>query len=444
MARDLRCERLELGIEPVRALAALARDDPFLLESVEGGEWSFAGAFPAERLELRAAGDPIGAVGELVGKWRVPAEAARDLPVPFAGGAVGWLGYDLGRTIERLPARALEDQAFPALAFAIYPHVLAFDLGGGRTFLAGLADGFDRAREAYLRRLSEPEPEPEHERLPDVRVPLASNFTRDAYLAAVRRVVDYIHAGDIFQANLSQRFEGPWELGALALYRRLREAASAPFAAYLRDSRGRAVLSASPERFLELRGRRVETWPIKGTRRRGAGAAEDAALAAELVASGKDRAELAMIVDLERNDLGRVARAGSVRVAAAGELRSFRTVHHLVGRVEADLRADVSLADLIRATFPGGSITGAPKIRAMEVIDELEPTRRSVYTGALGWVSFGGDLDLAIAIRTILLDGARATFQAGGAVTAASDPAAEYEETLVKARALARALGGRL
>ncbi|MDP3061985.1 MAG: aminodeoxychorismate synthase component I [Chloroflexota bacterium] len=272
------------------------------------------------------------------------------------------------------------------------------------------------------------------------RVALTSNFTRQEYLRAVQRVRQYIIAGDIFQANLSQRFVADLPVAPYELFRRLRWVNPAPFAAYLGFD-GVTVASASPERFLRVRGDRVETRPIKGTRPRGKTPQEDEALATELLASEKDRAENVMIVDLERNDLGRVCRFGTVKVTELCALERFPTVLHLTSTVEGQLRPGATRIDLLKATFPGGSITGAPKVRAMEIIEELEPTRRSVYTGSIGYMSFGGEMDLNIAIRTLLMVDGRAYFQVGGGIVYDSNPEAEYQETLDKARGLVQALG---
>ena len=253
----------------------------------------------------------------------------------------------------------------------------------------------------------------------------------------------YILVVDIFQANLSQRFQAdlPPGLDAWGLYRRLRARNPAPFAAYL-DTGAVQIASASPERFLELRGRQVETRPIKGTRPRGATPAEDLALGQELLASAKDRAENVMIVDLLRNDLSRVCRDHTVLTPEICVLESFATVHHLVSTVTGELRPGLDAVDLLRATFPGGSITGAPKIRAMEIIAELEPTARGPYCGAIGWMGADGWMDTSITIRTFAIKDGRVAFQAGGGIVADSDPAAEYEETLAKARALLESLRG--
>ncbi len=255
-------------------------------------------------------------------------------------------------------------------------------------------------------------------------------------------MLDYIAAGDVYQVNLSQRFSTRGSFDPLDLYLRLRDGSPAPFAAYLHWD-DMAVISASPEWFYQTRGDRIVTRPIKGTRPRGRTEDDDARLAAELAASPKDRAELTMIVDLERNDLGRVCQYGSVVVRDALLVESFAQVHHLVATVEGRLRSGVGPVDVIRAMFPGGSITGAPKIRAMEIIDELEPNRRSLYTGAIGYLGRGGSSAFNIAIRTILVEGDRASYQVGGGIVADSDPEAEYEETLAKGRALRAVLEGR-
>jgi para-aminobenzoate synthetase component 1 len=272
---------------------------------------------------------------------------------------------------------------------------------------------------------------------------LRSNFTKSSYEEAVRRALDYIRAGDIYQVNLSQRFQAPYAGDPFDLYLALRTLSPSPFAAFLRFPEF-AVLSSSPERFLryDTANRGIETRPIKGTRPRGRDAESDRALAEELAASAKDRAENLMIVDLERNDLGRVAEIGSVNVPGMFELETFANVHHLTSTVRARLQAGSDIVDLLRAMFPGGSISGAPKIRAMEIIDELEPAARGVYTGAIGYIGFDGSSDLNIAIRTMVVKGGLASFHVGGGIVADSDPTCEYEETLHKGSAMARALVG--
>ena len=353
-----------------------------------------------------------------------PFEVLRDLLRERAGGqgaAVGYLAYELKRFVEDVPARARDDLGLPECHLSFYDRVARFDPHP-------LATGHAVA--------------PRHSPLSDADAP-PSNFGPEAYKRAVQRVRDYIVAGDIYQVNLSQRFSLPLAGDPFDAYLRLRDRNPAPFAAYIAMPEAR-VLSASPERFLSFDPvtRRVQTRPIKGTRPRGRTVAEDEALAAALLASVKDRAENVMIVDLERNDLGRVAVIGSVRVTELAALETFPTVFHLTSSVEATLRDDRDLVGLLLAAFPGGSITGAPKIRAMEIIDELEPAARGVYTGAIGYIGFDGRMDLNIAIRTIVVKGGMAYFQAGGGIVADSVPEMEYQETLHKAWALAGAVTG--
>jgi para-aminobenzoate synthetase component 1 len=353
-----------------------------------------------------------------------------------------------------LPEKAADDLQLPECCFGFYDLVLAFDHVSNKVYV--VSTGFPeveenrrilRARERMeefkgkLREFSARPRRKFSQRQARGQTEYLGNFTHDGYVRVVEKARQYIIEGDIFEVNLSQRFEAeltrsPWEL-----YLRLREINPAPFAAYLEFDEV-AIVSSSPERFLKLSGDRVETRPIKGTIRRGKTPEEDRANAAELLGSAKDRAENMMIVDLERNDLGRVCRFGTVKVTELAILETYPTVYHLTSTVIGQLREGVSRIDLLKATFPGGSITGAPKVRSMEIIEELEPTRRSVYTGSLGYLSFNGDIDLNIVIRTFLIKGRRAYFQVGGAVVYDSDPEAEYQETLDKGLALFRALEG--
>ena len=372
----------------------------------------------------------------------VEAEQPMSLPadapaLPFIGGAIGVLGFELAREIERLPATTHDDVGAPDLAFGWYDAALVWDGLTHTGWLVGRAEAV-RALGTRLDRRNAPEPQAASAGV------LRGNLSRADYLSAVDRARRYIEAGDIYQVNFAQRFSAPYGGRGFDLYRRLRAVSPAPFAAYLDlrgDFGGVEVLSSSPERFLLADGDRLETRPIKGTRPRGATPDEDARLADALRASAKDRAEHLMIVDLERNDLGRIAATGSVRVPEFAALESYAQVHHLTSTVEARRAPDVGLEALLRATFPGGSVTGAPKIRALEIIDELEPTVRGVYTGAIGYVSAHGRLDLSIAIRTITLADGVAHLHVGGAIVYDSSPEAEYAETMDKARGMARALG---
>lgn len=361
---------------------------------------------------------------------------APDAELPFLGGAMGYAAYDLARRIERLPQRAVDDVGLPEMAFGLYDAVLVVDHQERRAWLVGQGD-VDSALER-LRPLLEltdcPSPAAYGPSF-SVLSPVGSNMDRETYARAFRRIKHYIREGDCYQVNLAQRFSAdaagdPWDA-----YRRLRGLNPAPFAAYLRLPEG-AVLSSSPERFLQLRNGVVETKPIKGTRRRARDPARDRALAAELRASTKDQAENVMIVDLLRNDIGRVCATGTVEVPRLFDIESFATVHHLVSTVRGRLAEGYDALDLLRACFPGGSITGAPKLRAMEIIEELEPHRRSVYCGAIGYVGYDGNMDTNIAIRTLVVSGGRMHCWAGGGIVEDSDLEAEYQECLDKAAAM--------
>lgn len=407
--------------------------DPRWTVTAYAGEVLLDGACGPRRLD----GGALHAFAALVeAEPRVPPRAG----LPFTGGAIGYLGFELGREVERLPATTIDDTGVPALAFGWYDAALVWDHEQGRGWLAGRPD----AVAALRARLSASACPTALTSAPTAPAAPVSNMTYEAYEAAVERARAYIAAGDIYQVNLAQRFSLPLVEDGFEVYGRLRTASPAPFAAYL-DLRGAfggvEVLSSSPERFLLADGDRLETRPIKGTRPRGRTPEADAALADELRASRKDLAEHVMIVDLERNDLGRVAEPGSVRVPRFAALETYRHVHHLVSVVEAARRENVGLEALLRATFPGGSISGAPKVRALEIIDELEPHVRGVYCGSIGYVSADGRIDLNIAIRTITLADGVARFHVGGAIVHDSRPDSEYAETLHKARGMARALG---
>jgi para-aminobenzoate synthetase component 1 len=450
-ARRSRPRSLELPFEAphrvARALRARRTPGVSLLESaldVDGlGRFSFVAARPIERV----AGGDLAGLRRKLEELRPAHELARALDIPFAGGAVLVLAYDYGRRLERWPshARPLED-AVPDLLALVHDSVLVWDHARGRALYVGSGErgglSAAEARAAFAAARGGGEgAEAAGGALPGRREPVW-NFTRQGYERAVARVRRYIRAGDVFQVNLSQRFETTCD-DADALYERLRAASPAPFMADLELGAGRRLVSSSPELFLRLDGAgRVESWPIKGTRPRGETPAEDRRLRSELLASRKEAAELAMIVDLVRNDLGRVARPGSVRVREARRAQAWPTVHHTTAVVEARLEEGARWDDLVAAAFPPASVTGAPKLRACEIIDELEPVRRGIYTGAFGWVSWEGALELAVAIRTLLLAGRRVHGHVGGGITLRSSPRHELEETFVKARGLLRALHG--
>ena len=450
---------------PAESLAAVVGTwpQPAILESGPGfgdaGRWSIFAAYPRLIWEATGSrwrsqsdsgavdsgeGDILEILAGVLERYALGSVVERPDPAlpPFQGGLIGFLAYDLAPRIERLPRKAARDSRLPDIRLALHDTAVTVDnrsrrvelwawdvTGEGRGAVERRARSWRKALDRAIR-ATKPPPAA----LPSRR-PATSSFERETYCTTVRRALEYIAAGDVFQVNLSQRFTAEGRHDPLDLYLRLKQESPAPFAAFLRWG-GSAVVSASPESFYQTRGDLIVTRPIKGTRPRGADPEDDARLAAELLASVKDRAELTMIVDLERNDVGRVCEYGSVVVRDPLSIESFAQVHHLVATVEGRLRCDVGPVDVIRALFPGGSITGAPKIRAMEIIDELEPNRRSVYTGAIGYFSRGGTSAFNIAIRTILVEDGRASFQVGGGIVADSDPEAEYEETLAKGKGL--------
>ncbi len=471
-----------IAVEPVGAMCSpgavmellAGETDPVLLESSalhgDYGRYTIAACRPLEVMTLRE--------GRLTFKNARAAPAEGDNAIwaaiagafgcvklegrpPEAGYCPGWMGYfgyEVGRHVERLPGRAVRDTHLPDMRMAFYDALLLYDSLEQSWWLvslkfdsspAGAGQAARTLRDIFTRAAAEPPEKPPalaHAADATAR-PTASdaksNFTPDAYRRAVARCVDYIAAGDIFQVNLSQRFHVSDAPPPEEIYKTLRRRNPSWYAAYLSfESAGRrcAVASSSPELFVRVRDGRVVTRPIKGTRPRTGDEAADRAAAADLLASPKDNAELAMIIDLLRNDLGRVCRYGTVRVTEPRRLETHPTVFHLVGTVAGELRPGVGPAELMRATFPGGSITGAPKIRAMEIIDELEPSARSVYTGCIGHVGVDGSCEWNIVIRTVICDGQDAYVQVGGGIVADSSPDGEYHETLDKARAILEAI----
>ncbi|MCP3392105.1 aminodeoxychorismate synthase component I [Bradyrhizobium sp. CCGB12] len=406
--------------------------DPFSTYMVMDGQASWDGR--------AIKGDPWEMLRALLAKY--PQEHRPGLP-PFQCGAAGFLAYDLNRTLERLPAPAFPGQRLPQSILHFYDVILAHDHRDDRCWIVstGWPEQDPVSRRARAGRRADEfaahlaGPGRLWNGFPGTLGEWRSNFSREGYIAAVQRVIDLIFAGDIFQANVAQRFSArlPTSFDPLGFYCRLRSLNPAPFAALLRYGK-LAIASSSPERFLKLDGRQVETRPIKGTMARSADPGEDRRRAEILVASEKDRAENTMIVDLLRNDLSRVCTAHSVEVPTLCQLESYASVHHLVSAVSGELAADQDAVSLLRACFPGGSITGAPKVRAMEIISEIERVAREVYCGAIGFIGFDGHMDTNIAIRTVTISDDLAVFYAGGGVTAMSNPEAEYEETLAKAQ----------
>lgn len=370
--------------------------------------------------------------------------------LPFTGGAVGYLGYDLNRQIEIMPDIAVDDLKVPDLYLGFYTEAIVIDHKDKRTYAVAYNQNSNKASELEARHrlnklIAKIRPavnSPARQVLHSGKVAanLKSNFTLGRYRQMIEKARQYINEGEIFQVNLAQRFSVDLSIDHYGLYKRLRLANPAPFGAFLGYG-GFSVLSSSPERFMFMNDRYVETRPIKGTRPRFDNPVKDKLSIEELTKSEKDAAEHVMIVDVERNDLGRVCEHGSVSVPELMVVESYEAVHHLVSTVIGRLKPEVGPMDLFRASFPGGSISGAPKIRAMEIIEELEPHRRNIYTGAIGYISTNKVLDTSIVIRTITALGNRAYLQVGGGIVADSDADAEYAETLDKARALFSTLG---
>ncbi|MFH1202455.1 MAG: aminodeoxychorismate synthase component I [Candidatus Omnitrophota bacterium] len=436
------------------------------LKSNELGRFSFLGGSPflvfkskGRNLQIqqngslkKKIGNPLAAIKELLNQYRLNESIDA---IPFLGGAVGYFAYDLGFILEKIPLRSQDDLNLPDCILGFYDPVIIYDhkMEKLHIFSSGLPEKntslakklaqyklklieeklnrwesgvFKNGASGWQARLIEPSG-------------YASNFSHESYLKAIVKAKDYIKKGDIYQLNLSQRFSlnNPGE--PFSLYKNLVRINPSPFSAYF-DAADFQIISSSPERFLNLNSGVVETRPMKGTRPRGRDAREDSALRKELLESAKDKAELIMIADLERNDLGKVCSYGSIKVKKLRNLESYATVFQTTSSITGHLHPDKDAIDLLKACFPGGSITGCPKIRAMQIIEELEPTRRSVYTGAVGYIGFNGNMDLNIAIRTIIKKHDEVYFQVGGGIVADSVPELEYEETLVKARALFKAL----
>ncbi len=415
------------------------------------GRFSFLGVEPFEIFSLKEK-EPFGKLREALAKYRL---SIPETGIPFLGGAVGYISYDTGFLLEeKLRRQNPDDMGIPDCFFGFYNTAVIID--NLKKILHIFASGFPEKNYLQGKLLSEgnfkkiirlvSNPARKRETAKEISrragdLKLHSNFTKEKYMSAVKKAKEYIRRGDIYQVNLSQRFHARTDLPASEIYERLRKINPSCFSAYF-DAGDFQILSSSPERFLQLHGDTVTTRPMKGTRPRSENRAEDKRLKDELLKSQKDKAELTMIVDLERNDLGRVCSYGSIKVKALRELEEYNTVYQTTATVEGRLYDDKDRISLLRACFPGGSITGCPKIRAMEIIEELESTRRNVYTGCLGYLSFSGDMDFNILIRTILKKKNDLYFGAGGGIVIDSHPEDEYKETLVKARGILKAIKG--
>src|SRR5689334_12728964 len=460
-------------LTPVSAFCKIQEEDAsFLFESVVGGErlgrYSFLGSGPFLSLEaydrkvrIREAGkpaverehaDPLGLLEELLAKYRAP--HVPGLP-RFCGGAVGYAGYDTVRYVERLPHPPADDRGLPDLSFAFYDRMVIFDTINKTVLAVAHAhvnpndlEGCYRAACERVDRLVErlqrgaaglQLTDIDADRRSPVSLPYRSNFTREAFEAAVAKAKEYIQAGDIFQVVLSQRLQAETRARPFDIYRTLRVVNPSPFMFYL-DAGPVRLVGASPEIMVRVEGDRVTVRPLAGTRPRGATEEEDARLAAELAADPKERAEHIMLVDLGRNDVGRVARFGTVQLSDVLSVERYSHVMHLCSNVTGQLLEGKTAFDALRSSLPAGTLSGAPKVRAMEIIDELEPHRRGPYGGAVGYADFSGSMDTCIALRTMVLVGNKVYLQAGAGIVADSVPASEREECENKAMGLLRAL----
>jgi len=424
-----------LGVEPFLKFVSKGKD---IFVDCQGWKKHFSG-------------NPFYVLMSLLDRYR---SDFRDEHIPFWSGAVGYFAYDLKNHIEKLPDTAAEDLNIPDCILCFYDCVLVFDNSEKKAYL--VSSGFpELGRKRLLRAKARLENLKDRLSLPARRDSLfssgiepsralynnlQSNFTKSGYINAVLKAKEYIKRGDIYQVNLSQRFNRDINIEPFRLYSVSRAINPAPFASYLNFGDIK-ILSASPERFIKVTDKNIQTRPIKGTRPRGKNKIEDALLKNELVRSIKDRAENLMIIDLERNDLGRICEYGSVKVSEFMICEEYPTVFHLTSTIEGRLRENIQPTDILINCFPGGSITGAPKIRAMEIIEELETVKRNIYTGSIGYICFNGDMDTSIAIRSFIIKDNTAYFSVGGGIVWDSDPEKEYEETLDKARALIEAIG---
>jgi len=447
----------KLKFNPFQIFAALSQENYcfFLDSSLNAnslGRYSFLGIDPFYILKTKNQ-NPFPRLREIIDRYKISLSKSN---LPFLGGAVGYLTYDLGLILERkLNCRPKQDLGIPDCFFGFYNTLIIID--HLKQLLYIFSVGFPEKnyrlakslcefnfKKIYglLLKINSSRGRIKKDKLQRTPQELKSNFSKNDYIAAIKKAKEYIKKGDIYQVNLSQQFTARSFLSAFQIYERLRKVSPSYFSSYI-DGGGFQILSSSPERFLRLENNIVTTRPMKGTRPRSQDKIEDQKFKKDLLRSAKDKAELMMIVDLERNDLGRVCGYDSVRVTALRELEEYSTVFQTTATVCGRLHKDKDRVDLLRACFPGGSITGCPKIRAMEIIEELEPTRRSIYTGALGYLSFSGNLDFNILIRTILKKQDKLYFGVGGGIVTDSKPEDEYQETLVKARAMLEAIGAR-
>lgn len=429
-----------------------------LLETGRAGKYSYVALSPIGRIQSKNGviqgslgnsnilNDPLQALQKLMENWKAPLWI--DGP-DFQGGALGYLSYDMVQHIENIPSFAHDDLHLPDMIFTVYRDVIAVDHQNSATYLiTNIMPGNDdyelgcqrlNDMESQFEALSSPIDTVQQDHQRERTLSIKPSFTKEKFEQAVRKVQDYIGAGDVFQVNLSVRQDFPISVSAWDIYKTLRKLNPSPFMGYLHYPEFQ-IVSGSPELLIKIKDRKISTRPIAGTRSRGQNREEDLRLARELIENEKERAEHIMLVDLERNDLGRVCQYGTVQVTDLMVIEEYSHVMHIVSHVEGKLADDKTGYDAIRACFPGGTITGAPKIRTMEIIEELEPVKRGLYTGSIGWIGFNGDMELNIVIRTLIAQNGWGHVQAGAGIVIDSKPEAEYYESLKKAEALLKSV----
>lgn len=445
---NIHLKEIKLNLNPCEVYEAFRYEiDTIILDSSKEDEklskYSFIGLNPYMTFSsfqndsyidgLKVEGNPFKILDELLTRNKV----VEKTNIPLIGGCMGYISYDTGRIIEKISDSSDEDFKIPHMKFVFYRNIIIFDLMENKQYISYF-EGEEKTVEVIIEKIEQIEVKKE-EFSYNQEDKFISNFTKESYKKSITRLKEYIRSGDVYIANMTQRFYCHNEEDSFTIYKKLREINKAPFSAYL-NFHDFQIISSSPERFIQIKDRIAHTRPIKGTRPRGNTIEEDEKNKLELINSEKDKSELLMIVDLERNDFSKVCKPGTVKVKELFALEEYATVFHLVSTIEGELQDDVSSVKVMKECFPGGSITGAPKIRAMEIIEELEGLKRNIYTGAIGYFDFRGNSDFNIAIRTILKKDNKAYFGVGGGITYESIEEDEYLETLDKAKALMKVL----
>ncbi|MDV4152665.1 aminodeoxychorismate synthase component I [Clostridium sp. AL.422] len=446
----IKVKEIQINFNPLEVYNVFKNErDTILLDSSKEdknlSKFSFIGLNPFMTFEAKGntcfidnvevSGEPFDVLEKLIEKYKISEDIYSN--IPLLCGAIGYISYDICRILEELPNNSVEDFKISDMKFIFYNNIIIFDLHNNKQYITSLNDN-DKEIDLILDKIKETI-KIEEQQVQDRNKKFISNFNKEDYKLAITKLKDYIISGDVYIANMTQRFYTESTEDSFEIYKKLRSINKAPFSAFM-NYKDFQIISSSPERFLEVNNKKVITRPIKGTRPRGKTKEEDYKNSLELLNSEKDKAELLMVVDLERNDLSKVCKPHSVKVTELFKLETYATVFHLVSTVEGELKDEVSAIKCIKECFPGGSITGTPKIRAMEIIEELEGLKRNIYTGSIGYFDFRGNADFNIAIRTIVKKDNKAYFGVGGGITYDSNEEDEYNETLDKAKALMRVL----